>query len=40
MMAKERAVAVRSLIVSTATEQPDVALLKAIDDIDRYRRIH
>ena len=40
MMAKERAVAVRSLLVSTATEKPDVALQKAIDDIERYRRIH
>ena len=40
MMAKERAVAVRSLLVSTVSEKPDVALQKAIDDIERYRRIH
>ncbi|KAL3153340.1 hypothetical protein ABBQ38_011679 [Trebouxia sp. C0009 RCD-2024] len=40
MMAKERAVAVRSLLVSTGTEKPDVALQKAIEDIERYRRVH
>ena len=39
MMAKERAVAVRSLLVSTGTEKPDVAVQKAIEDIERYRRI-
>ncbi|KAL0043039.1 hypothetical protein WJX79_007569 [Trebouxia sp. C0005] len=40
MMAKERAVAVRSLLVSTGRDKPDVALQNAIEDIERYRRIH
>lgn len=40
MMAKERAVAVRSLLVSTGREKPDIALQNAIEDIERYRRIH
>ncbi|DBA76416.1 TPA: hypothetical protein ACH3X1_010119 [Trebouxia sp. C0004] len=40
MMAKERAVAVRSLLVSTGREKPDLALQNAIEDIERYRRIH
>lgn len=40
MMAKERAVAVRSLLISTGRDKPDVALQKAIEDIERYRRIH
>lgn len=36
--AKERAVAIRSLLVSTARESVSAALDKALSDIDRYRR--
>ena len=39
LVAKERAVAVRSLLVSTSSEKPDVALSKALDDVERYRRL-
>ena len=35
---KERAVAIRALLVSTARESTDVALVKAMDDIERFRR--
>ncbi|EIE23746.1 hypothetical protein COCSUDRAFT_63271 [Coccomyxa subellipsoidea C-169] len=38
MDAEDRAVAVRSLLVSTARETPEAALGKALDDIDRHRR--
>jgi hypothetical protein len=34
----ERAVAIRSLLVSTARESPDAALHAAVADIDRFRR--
>ncbi len=39
LVAKERAVAVRSLLVSTSSEKPDIALNKALDDVERYRRL-
>ncbi|KAK9828568.1 hypothetical protein WJX72_000800 [[Myrmecia] bisecta] len=39
MDSNERAVAIRSLLVSTASEKPEVALHKAIDDIERFRRV-
>ncbi|KAK9905653.1 hypothetical protein WJX75_003950 [Coccomyxa subellipsoidea] len=38
MDAEDRAVAVRSLLVSTARETPEAALAKALEDIDRHRR--
>lgn len=38
MDAEDRAVAVRSLLVSTARESPEAALAKALEDIDRHRR--
>ncbi|BDA47625.1 hypothetical protein COCOBI_10-4740 [Coccomyxa sp. Obi] len=38
MDAEDRAVAIRSLLVSTARETPEAALAKALDDIDRHRR--
>ncbi|KAK9839609.1 hypothetical protein WJX81_000619 [Elliptochloris bilobata] len=38
MDAKERAVAIRSLLVSTARESVSAALGKAFSDIDRFRR--
>ena len=36
---KERSVAIRSLLVSTARESPEVAVAKAIHDIERFRRV-
>ncbi|CAL8471935.1 g11477 [Coccomyxa elongata] len=38
MDAEDRAVAIRSLLVSTARETPEAALAQALDDIDRHRR--
>ena len=38
MDAKERAVAIRSLLVSTARESASAALNKAFADIERFRR--
>ena len=38
MDAAERAVAIRSLLVSTARETPDAALRHAVADIDAFRR--
>ena len=35
---QERAVAIRALLVSTARESADLALVKAMDDIERFRR--
>ena len=35
---RERAVAIRSLLVSTARESPDTALRTAVADIERFRR--
>lgn len=37
MDASDRAVAIRSLLVSTARETAEVALDKALQDIDRFR---
>jgi hypothetical protein len=38
MDASDRAVAVKSLLVSTARETPEAALAKALQDIERFRR--
>ena len=38
MDATDRAVAIRSLVVSTAREAPEVALQSALKEILRYRR--
>jgi hypothetical protein len=35
---KERAVAIRSLIVATASQSADAALAKAIHDVDVFRK--
>ena len=38
MDSQERAVAIRSLLVSTAREEPEAAILHAIQDVQRFRR--
>lgn len=38
MDARERTVAIRSLLVSTARESPEVAVVKAVEDVRRFRR--
>ncbi len=40
MDSQERAVAIRTLLVSTAREEPEAALTHAIQDVERFRRIH
>lgn len=39
MDSQERAVAIRTLLVSTAREEPETALQHAIQDVERYRRL-
>lgn len=36
---QERAVAIRTLLASTGREEPEVALLHAIQDVERFRRV-
>lgn len=38
MDARERTVAIRSLLVSTARESAEVAVRKAVEDVRRFRR--
>lgn len=38
MSAKERAVAIRSLIVATSSQSADAALGKAMHDVETFRR--
>jgi hypothetical protein len=38
LSAKERAVAIRSLIVATSSQSADVALGKAMHDVETFRR--
>jgi len=40
MDSQERAVAIRTLLVSTAREEPEAALSHAIQDVERFRRVH
>ena len=38
MDSQERAIAIRTLLVSTGREGPEAALSHAIEDVERYRR--
>ena len=40
MDSQERAVAIRTLLVSTASQAPEAALTHAIKDVERFRRVH